>query len=221
MTTDRDTKEITAFDDAIAFLFVHTKMRHCFWHLVEQKFDMITATFKEGSSKMKVFNHLKGWINQLATHPETVEEHNFCKKEMLNWFSSSKIRNLVGSALVNQTLLWMNTSLFVHEQRWARVSYVNVPTFKNKCSTLVEGNNNFVKHKKSGVNANMHIDDLAKNTTSRCIIWHDLKHQKKLCESNTRPTFSKSPTSEVSNNLAEILTVWVTCTSKVCVVLRV
>ena len=164
--TDGDNQEIHAFEDAIAALFVNAKMRRCFWHLVEQKFDMITATFKEGSSKMKVFNHLKGWINQLATCPETVEEHNFCKKEMLNWFSSSKIRNLVGSALVNQTLLWMNTSLFVHEQRWARVSYVNVPTFKNKCSTLVEGNNNFVKHKKSGVNANMHIDDSAKNMTS-------------------------------------------------------
>ena len=112
-------------------------MRRCFWHLVEQKFDMITAPFKQGSSQMKVFKHLKGWINQLATHPETVEEHNFCKKEMLNWFSSSKIRNLVGSALVNSTLFWMNTSLFVHKQCWARVSCVNVPTFKNKCSSHV------------------------------------------------------------------------------------
>ena len=140
---------------------------------------------------------------------------------MLNWFSSIKIRKLVGSDLVNTTLLWINTSLFVHKQCWARVSHVNVPTFRNKCSTLVEGNNNFVKHKKSGVNANMHIDDSAKNITSRCIIWHDLKHQKRLHESNTWPTFSKSPTSEVSNNLAEILTVWAFCTSEDCVVLRV
>ena len=44
---------------------------------------MITAPFKQGSAKMKVFKHLKGWINQLATCPETVEEHNFCKKEIV------------------------------------------------------------------------------------------------------------------------------------------
>ena len=35
--------------------------------------------------------------------------------------------------------------------------------FQNKCTTLVEGNNNFVKHKNGGVNANMHNDDSAKN----------------------------------------------------------
>ena len=51
--TDGDNQEIHAFEDAIATLFVNTKMRRCFWHLVEQKFDMITAPFKEGSAKRK------------------------------------------------------------------------------------------------------------------------------------------------------------------------
>ena len=67
--------------------------------------DNVTKPFKESSMKMKVFQPLKGCIAHLATCPETLNEHNFCKKEMLNWFSSTHIRSMVGHNLVNDTLL--------------------------------------------------------------------------------------------------------------------
>ena len=67
--TDGDTKEITVFEDAIASLFVRTKMRHCFWHFVEQHFQKMFKIFKEGSAKMKVFQEPEGMDQSAGNMP--------------------------------------------------------------------------------------------------------------------------------------------------------
>jgi hypothetical protein len=161
LITDGDPREYGTFLDAIPTWYSLCRHKLCHWHLLYRGSLMKAQTGNCGTKAKILFHVVLKWIESWMTKIETQEEYNLSTGLLIDWLKSPEAldTNLggMGCALVSQINAFLTSSLFPHEQRWARYHFLNVRAFNTSASSYGEAENSALKRRGDGVKPNFSV----------------------------------------------------------------
>lgn len=186
-----------------------TNHRLCMWHIVFCNFgsNVSAPSYMSPAQKSRcsdLVNTARDWVCTWFRYCETKSEIVASRRLLSAWLQLPEIIAGISQMNCDEINRRIEDKIMKHYAKWCRPDRLYLRCFDHVTSMTVEHENNAVKGQKgSVVHASMSIDTAANVINAKTKFRHALKSQAAAIALTSKPTWSKTPTSEHISKYAE------------------